>query len=87
MCFEKAFWDPTINLFGHVNSSSAQRGEFFLFWNIHRAPTLIALISGESATALERCPDDEIVGKALEALRHIFGDDHVPAVSSSLCVV
>ena len=83
MCFEKAFWDPTINLFGHVNPSTSDRGECFLFWNIHRAPTLIALVAGESASTVERLTDEVVVGKAVDALRHIFGEAHVPAVSMS----
>eukprot|EP00117_Sycon_ciliatum_P042597 scpid45307/ scgid0286/ Lysine-specific histone demethylase 1A; BRAF35-HDAC complex protein BHC110; Flavin-containing amine oxidase domain-containing protein 2 len=84
LCFEKAFWDPTVNLFGHVNPSTADRGECFLFWNIYRAPTLIALIAGESATNLEHLPDDVVVGKALEALRHIFTEANVPTPVNSI---
>lgn len=28
LCFDRIFWDPTTNLFGHVGSTTASRGEF-----------------------------------------------------------
>lgn len=27
LCFDRIFWDPTTNLFGHVGSTTASRGE------------------------------------------------------------
>lgn len=34
LCFERIFWDPNSNLFGHVGSTTASRGKFsgILFW-------------------------------------------------------
>lgn len=33
LCFDRVFWEPDINLFGHVGSTTASRGEFlFLFF-------------------------------------------------------
>ncbi|CAF89259.1 unnamed protein product, partial [Tetraodon nigroviridis] len=31
LCFDRVFWDPSVNLFGHVGSTTASRGELFLF--------------------------------------------------------
>ncbi|KAG8588251.1 hypothetical protein GDO81_005918 [Engystomops pustulosus] len=36
LCFDRVFWDPTVNLFGHVGSTTASRGELFLFWNLYK---------------------------------------------------
>lgn len=27
LCFDRVFWDPNCNLFGHVGSTTASRGE------------------------------------------------------------
>lgn len=31
LCFDRIFWDPTTNLFGHVGSTTASRGECYTF--------------------------------------------------------
>merc|ERR1719461_2637676 len=49
LCFDRIFWDNTSNLFGHVGSTTASRGELFLFWNLYKAPVLLALVAGEAA--------------------------------------
>ena len=36
LCFDRIFWDSSANLFGHVGSTTASRGELFLFWNLYR---------------------------------------------------
>ena len=44
LCFDRIFWDPNASLFGHVGSTTASRGELFLFWNLYKAPVLLALV-------------------------------------------
>ncbi|XP_071819441.1 lysine-specific histone demethylase 1A-like [Apostichopus japonicus] len=78
LCFDKVFWEPSINLFGHVGSTTASRGELFLFWNLYRAPVLLALVAGEAAQIMENVSDDVIVGRCLTVLRGIFGHNIVP---------
>nr|XP_054753462.1 lysine-specific histone demethylase 1A-like [Lytechinus pictus] len=78
LCFDKCFWDPVINLFGHVGSTTASRGELFLFWNLYKAPVLLALVAGEAAQIMENVSDDVIVGRCLTVLRGIFGNNAVP---------
>lgn len=34
LCFERTFWDPSANLFGHVGTTTASRGKFFAKSNI-----------------------------------------------------
>jgi len=80
MCFDRVFWNPSTNLFGHVASTTANRGELFLFWSIYKAPVLLALVAGEAANKLETYPDDVIVGRALTVLKGIFGSNNVPQV-------
>uniref|UniRef100_A0A2R5LNP7 Lysine-specific histone demethylase 1A n=1 Tax=Ornithodoros turicata TaxID=34597 RepID=A0A2R5LNP7_9ACAR len=74
LCFERVFWDPNANLFGHVGSTTASRGELFLFWNLYRAPVLLALVAGEAAAIMENVSDDVIVGRCIAVLRGIFGN-------------
>ena len=44
LCFDRIFWDPSANLFGHVGSTTASRGELFLFWNLYKAPVNMIFI-------------------------------------------
>ena len=81
LCFDRVFWDPNTNLFGHVGSTTVTRGELFLFWNLYKAPVLIALVAGEAANKLENVSDEVIVGKSIAVLRGIFGTSTVPQVS------
>nr|CAI5822304.1 unnamed protein product [Callosobruchus analis] len=60
LCFERIFWNPQANLFGHVGSTTASRGELFLFWNLYKAPVLLALVAGEAAAIMENVTDDVI---------------------------
>lgn len=78
LCFDRIFWNPGTNLFGHVASTTANRGELFLFWSIYKAPVLLALVAGEAANKLETYPDDVIVGRAISVLKGIFGTNNVP---------
>ncbi|KDR22932.1 Lysine-specific histone demethylase 1, partial [Zootermopsis nevadensis] len=78
LCFERIFWDPNANLFGHVGSTTASRGELFLFWNLYRAPVLLALVAGEAAAIMENVSDDVIVGRCIAVLKGIFGNNAVP---------
>ncbi|RWS25888.1 lysine-specific histone demethylase 1A-like protein, partial [Leptotrombidium deliense] len=78
LCFDKVFWDADSNLFGHIGSTTASRGELFLFWNLYRSPVLMALVAGEAATIMENVTDDVVVGRCLTVLRSIFGNSAVP---------
>ena len=78
LCFDRIFWDPSANLFGHVGSTTASRGELFLFWNLYKAPVLLALVAGEAAAIMENVSDDVIVGRCIAVLKGIFGNTSVP---------
>lgn len=78
LCFDRVFWDPEANLFGHVGSTTASRGELFLFWNLYRAPVLLALVAGEAAAIMENVSDDVVVGRCIAVLKGIFGANNVP---------
>lgn len=84
LCFDRVFWDPNTNLFGHVGSTTATRGELFLFWNLYKAPVLIALVAGEAANKLENVSDEVIVGQSIGVLRGIFGTSAVPQPKESV---
>lgn len=78
LCFDRIFWDPNSNLFGHVGSTTASRGELFLFWSISQSPVLLALVAGQSAAIMENVSDDVIVGRCIAVLKGIFGNASVP---------
>ncbi|XP_005100139.1 lysine-specific histone demethylase 1A [Aplysia californica] len=84
LCFDRVFWDPSANLFGHVGSTTASRGELFLFWNLYKAPVLLALIAGEAAAIMENVSDDVIVGRCLVVMKGIFGVNAVPQPKETL---
>lgn len=78
LCFDRIFWDPNGNLFGHIGSTTASRGEMFLFWNLYRAPVLLALVAGEAASVMEDISDEVIISRCMLVLRGIFGTANVP---------
>lgn len=78
LCFDRIFWDPNTNLFGHVGSTTASRGELFLFWNISQSPVLLALVAGSSSALMEHISDDVLVGRCIAVLKGIFGNSAVP---------
>ncbi|KAK6170755.1 hypothetical protein SNE40_019068 [Patella caerulea] len=84
LCFDRIFWDPNSNLFGHVGSTTASRGELFLFWNLYKAPVLLALVAGEAAAIMENVSDDVIVGRSIAVLKGIFGNNAVPQPKETL---
>ncbi|XP_026749032.2 lysine-specific histone demethylase 1A [Galleria mellonella] len=85
LCFERTFWDPSANLFGHVGTTTASRGELFLFWTMYSAPVLLTLVAGEAAAVMENVTDDVIVGRCIAVLKSIFGHAAVPQPKE--CVV
>lgn len=78
LCFDRIFWDANTNLFGHVGSTTASRGELFLFWSITQSPVLLALVAGQAAAIMENVSDDVIVGRCIAVLKGIFGSSVVP---------
>lgn len=78
LCFDRIFWDANTNLFGHVGSTTASRGELFLFWSISQSPVLLALVAGQAAAIMETVSDDVIVGRCIAVLKGIFGVTSVP---------
>lgn len=78
LCFDHIFWDANTNLFGHVGSTTASRGELFLFWSITQSPVLLALVAGQAAAIMENVSDDVIVGRCIAVLKGIFGLTAVP---------
>ena len=61
-----------------MGSTTASRGELFLFWNLYKAPVLLALVAGEAAAIMENVSDDVIVGRCIAVLKGIFGTTNVP---------
>ncbi|XP_037940015.1 possible lysine-specific histone demethylase 1-like [Teleopsis dalmanni] len=84
LCFDRIFWDPSTNLFGHVGSTTESRGELFLFWSTPQNPILLALVAGRSTHIMENVSDDVIVGRAIAVLKCIYGNGAVPQPKESI---
>ncbi|XP_055337199.1 lysine-specific histone demethylase 1A-like [Paramacrobiotus metropolitanus] len=83
LTYKTKFWQTKRALFGFVNEDVQRRGEFFLFWSLYDHPTLVVLIAGEAAVALqERCSKEEVVAACQATLKKIFGDDIEEPVES-----
>ena len=101
LLFQSSFWDAGVDFFGclmppdaPVEAHAARRGEFFLFWNLHRSHSIFALScisSGEFAeTRWRTLSYKTIVAAALAALCRTFGEQvyalfRRPIVSDWVC--
>jgi monoamine oxidase len=88
LVFEKPFWDLSRDMFGLLRAPksgsgirqedySANRGQFYLFWNCVKTtglPVLIALMAGDAAHEAERTNDRELISQCLSQLRNVFGN-------------
>lgn len=82
LCFDKFFWDQSLDLFGHLGSTTEDRGELFLFWTIYDSPVVVGMMAGGSADVSEQVAKEHIVERTLEVLRTIFGKGAVPVPTS-----
>jgi monoamine oxidase len=84
--FDHVFWDDSVDFFGVTppgddSTTEENRGECFMFWNLHRfskAPILAALISGKAARAFEGASPKRFTEKAMVALRSVHPDKTIP---------
>ncbi|CAG8356604.1 unnamed protein product [Penicillium salamii] len=92
LVFEQPFWDTRRDMFGLLREPAnavtmvqeeyaANRGRFYLFWNVMKAtglPCLIALMAGDAAHQAESRPDEDIVKEVTGQLRNVFKHTPVP---------
>lgn len=60
----------------NMKDYAAQRGLFYIFWNTMKtsgAPTLVAMMAGNAAYAVENVTDAQLVEEAQTSLAQIFG--------------
>ena len=75
MLFPYAFWPPAADMFGRMAETTAQRGEFFLFYSyahVGGGPVLAALVAGDAAEAFEQEPAETAVARVMAVLRSIY---------------
>ncbi|KAF1810686.1 hypothetical protein P152DRAFT_400782 [Eremomyces bilateralis CBS 781.70] len=87
LVYDTPFWEQDRDMFGLLHESiipqsrnmkdyAAQRGLFYIFWNTMKtsgAPTLVAMMAGNSAYAVENVTDAQLVDEAQTSLSKIFG--------------
>ncbi|KAJ6099632.1 Winged helix-turn-helix transcription repressor DNA-binding [Penicillium canescens] len=92
LVFEEPFWDTKRDMFGLLREPTnpasmvqedyaANRGRFYMFWNVMKTtglPVLIALMTGDAAHQAESTPDEEIVSEVTGQLRNVFTHTVVP---------
>lgn len=74
MEFPEAFWIKK-NMFGALRDIAASRGEYFLFWNLHRCTgkaILVSLVSEPCVTKVESMTDRQVVRAAMQVLRTCY---------------
>ena len=79
--FPSVFWDSQCDVFGRVSNHTESRGEFFMFWSMHRtqkSPILIAMVAGEAAVGIEDLEDRVIIKKVVDSLRAMFPSADIP---------
>jgi monoamine oxidase len=80
--FPYVFWDSeNCDMFGHVASGIAERGEAFLFYSyahISGGAQLTALIAGTAAKKHEQRSPSDAAARVLAILRRIFSDVPTP---------
>lgn len=95
LVFPSRFWTTDNDAFGLLqtpDSAAAEsvqmsdyapgRGAFHIFWDTSAAstqPTLVAMMAGHAAEAVENISDAALVGRALSDLGRVFGPEVVPA--------
>ena len=87
LVFPRIFWPITTERFGQLQDPitngnqddlEANRGKYFLFYNLYQEtmlPCLVAYVSGQAAQTVERSTDDTIVNEILDKLSMIFPDE------------
>ncbi|CAI7580955.1 unnamed protein product [Penicillium crustosum] len=92
LVFEEPFWDTKRDMFGLLREPNnptsmiqedyaANRGRFYLFWNVMKTtglPCLIALMAGDAAHQAESTSDEEIITEVTGQLRNVFKHTTVP---------
>ncbi|CAI7571357.1 unnamed protein product [Penicillium glandicola] len=92
LVFEEPFWDTKRDMFGLLREPNnpasmvqedyaANRGRFYLFWNVMKTtglPCLIALMAGDAAHQAESTSDEEIITEVTGQLRSVFKHTTVP---------
>ncbi|KAJ5206229.1 Winged helix-turn-helix transcription repressor DNA-binding [Penicillium cf. griseofulvum] len=92
LVFEEPFWDTKRDMFGLLREPNnpasmvqedyaANRGRFYLFWNVIKTtglPCLIALMAGDAAHQAESTSDEEIITEVTGQLRNVFKHTTVP---------
>ncbi|KAJ5477869.1 hypothetical protein N7530_003378 [Penicillium desertorum] len=92
LVFQEPFWDTKRDMFGLLREPknpasmvqedyAANRGRFYLFWNVMKTtglPCLIALMAGDAAHQAESTPDEEIITEVTGQLRNVFKHTTVP---------
>ncbi|CAG8326533.1 unnamed protein product [Penicillium nalgiovense] len=92
LVFQEPFWDTKRDMFGLLREPknpasmvqedyAANRGRFYLFWNVMKTtglPCLIALMAGDAAHQAESTSDEEIITEVTGQLRNVFKHTTVP---------
>ncbi|KAJ5505485.1 Winged helix-turn-helix transcription repressor DNA-binding [Penicillium expansum] len=92
LVFKEPFWDTKRDMFGLLREPNnpasmvqedyaANRGRFYLFWNVMKTtglPCLIALMAGDAAHQAESTSDEAIITEVTGQLRNVFNHTTVP---------
>ena len=71
--FPEVFWDKKAHLLGYVTTNKGEWAEWLNIYRYTKQPILLGFNAGEYGRAIESLSDPEIVAKAMQNLRQMYG--------------
>ena len=85
LLFDDVFWAPDVEWIGYLSEQKGEWSETLNLYPYQQQPVLAMFNAGSFGAEVEQYSDDELTGRAVDALRAIFGDvvpDPVDSVST-----
>ena len=84
LLFDDVFWAPDVEWIGYLSEQKGEWSETLNLYPYQQQPVLAMFNAGSFGAEVEQYSDDELTGRAVAALRAIFGDvpDPVDSVST-----
>lgn len=71
--FPQAFWDKETHLLGYISASKGEWAEWVNLYRYTKEPVLLGFNAGSYGQAIELLPDTEIISRAMQTLRQMYG--------------
>lgn len=82
--FDRVAWPADVDWIEWVGPNPAEWSQWVSLARVAKAPVLLAFHGGQAARDLEKLPDAEIMSKAHEALKAMFGNDFPAPIGAQI---